>query len=217
MTHRCREKQCAKRFSLKTGTVMEGSKFGFQAWVIATYLMCDEPEVGPQHEAAPRPGHQPALGLVPRASAQGGAAIARIWFPPRWPRSSMGRGTHTRSRRCPMHVQARRSVSRSARLDLWRRRRRRPQGGLARAFDARREVEAVFLGDVPRLIAAQSFGRSSVRVSVSPTARVCWHSPDVAAIRRPESVPRRGRRRSPPRPESSALGCSGFEIKLSFN
>ena len=39
MTHRCREKQCAKRFSLKTGTVMEGSKFGFQVWVIATYLM----------------------------------------------------------------------------------------------------------------------------------------------------------------------------------
>ena len=39
MPYRCREKECAKRFSLKTGTVMEGSKLGFQVWVIATYLM----------------------------------------------------------------------------------------------------------------------------------------------------------------------------------
>ena len=39
MPYRCREKECAKRFSLKTGTVMEGSKLGYQAWVIATYQM----------------------------------------------------------------------------------------------------------------------------------------------------------------------------------
>ncbi|MYB34413.1 MAG: IS1595 family transposase [Gammaproteobacteria bacterium] len=39
MPYRCREKECAKRFSAKTGTVMEGSKLGFQAWMIATYLM----------------------------------------------------------------------------------------------------------------------------------------------------------------------------------
>ena len=39
MPYRCREKECAKRFSPKTGTVMEGSKLGFQAWMIATYLM----------------------------------------------------------------------------------------------------------------------------------------------------------------------------------
>ena len=39
MPYRCREKQCAKRFSLKTGTVMEGSKLGFQGWVIAAYQM----------------------------------------------------------------------------------------------------------------------------------------------------------------------------------
>ncbi len=37
--YRCREKECAKRFSAKTGTVMEGSKIGFQNWMIATYLM----------------------------------------------------------------------------------------------------------------------------------------------------------------------------------
>ena len=39
MPYRCREKECAMRFSPKTGTVMEGSKLGFQIWMIATYLM----------------------------------------------------------------------------------------------------------------------------------------------------------------------------------
>ena len=37
MPYRCREKECGKRFSAKTGTVMEGSKLGFQVWMIATY------------------------------------------------------------------------------------------------------------------------------------------------------------------------------------
>ena len=32
MPYRCREKGCRKRFSAKTGTVMEGSKLGFQVW-----------------------------------------------------------------------------------------------------------------------------------------------------------------------------------------
>ena len=36
---RCREKECARRFSAKTGMVMEGSKLGFQAWMIATNRM----------------------------------------------------------------------------------------------------------------------------------------------------------------------------------
>ena len=39
MPYRCREKECAKRFSLKTGTVMEGSKLGFQIWAIAMFLL----------------------------------------------------------------------------------------------------------------------------------------------------------------------------------
>ncbi len=39
MPYRCRAKECAKRFSAKTGTVMEGSKLGFQVWMIATYLL----------------------------------------------------------------------------------------------------------------------------------------------------------------------------------
>ena len=39
MPYRCREKECAKRFSVKTGTAMQSSKIGCQAWLIATYLI----------------------------------------------------------------------------------------------------------------------------------------------------------------------------------
>ena len=39
MPYRCREKECAKRFSAKTGTVMEGSKLGFQTWILATWIL----------------------------------------------------------------------------------------------------------------------------------------------------------------------------------
>ena len=39
MPFRCREKECAKLFSTKTGTVMEGSKIGYQDWIIASFLM----------------------------------------------------------------------------------------------------------------------------------------------------------------------------------
>ena len=39
MPYRCREKPCAKRFSAKTGTVMEGSKLDFQVWMVATFLL----------------------------------------------------------------------------------------------------------------------------------------------------------------------------------
>ena len=39
MTHRCRD--CPKRpfFTLKTGTVMEGSPLGYQTWALAVYLL----------------------------------------------------------------------------------------------------------------------------------------------------------------------------------
>ncbi len=39
MPYRCREKECAKRFSVKTKTFMESSKLGFQDWLIAMYLL----------------------------------------------------------------------------------------------------------------------------------------------------------------------------------
>lgn len=40
MPFRCREKACGRpRFSTKTGTVMEGSKLGYQNWIIAMFLV----------------------------------------------------------------------------------------------------------------------------------------------------------------------------------
>ena len=36
--YRCREKECRRRFSTKTGTVMQGSNIGYQKWAIAIYL-----------------------------------------------------------------------------------------------------------------------------------------------------------------------------------
>lgn len=39
MPFRCREKECAMRFSVKIGTVMEGSNLDYQSWAIAIYLM----------------------------------------------------------------------------------------------------------------------------------------------------------------------------------
>lgn len=39
MPDRCREKECAKRFSVKTGTVTQASNLGYQTWAIAIYLM----------------------------------------------------------------------------------------------------------------------------------------------------------------------------------
>ena len=40
MPYRCRErKACGKRFSVRTDTVMESSKLGYQVWAIAMYLV----------------------------------------------------------------------------------------------------------------------------------------------------------------------------------
>ena len=39
MTHRCRECPGRKMFSLKTGTVLEGSKLSYQDWVLGLYLV----------------------------------------------------------------------------------------------------------------------------------------------------------------------------------
>ena len=39
MPFRCREKSCTKRFSVRVGTVMEGSNLGYQVWIIAMYLL----------------------------------------------------------------------------------------------------------------------------------------------------------------------------------
>ena len=39
MPYRCREKECGKRFSVRTGTAMQSTKMGFQVWAIALYLL----------------------------------------------------------------------------------------------------------------------------------------------------------------------------------
>ena len=38
MPYRCREKGCRKRFSVRTGTVMQSSNLGYQIWAMAIYL-----------------------------------------------------------------------------------------------------------------------------------------------------------------------------------
>ena len=39
MPYRCREKECRKRFSPRTGTALEASNIGFKTWMIAIYLL----------------------------------------------------------------------------------------------------------------------------------------------------------------------------------
>ena len=39
MPYRCREKPCAKRFSVRTRTPMDSSNIGFQKWAVAVFLM----------------------------------------------------------------------------------------------------------------------------------------------------------------------------------
>ena len=39
MPFRCRAKTCAKRFSAKTGTIMQSSKVGYQTWIFAMHLL----------------------------------------------------------------------------------------------------------------------------------------------------------------------------------
>ncbi len=39
MPFRCREKECRKRFSVRTATPMQCSNLGYQVWAIAIYLM----------------------------------------------------------------------------------------------------------------------------------------------------------------------------------
>lgn len=39
MPFRCRERECDTRFSVKTGTVMQSSKLGYQTWALAFYIL----------------------------------------------------------------------------------------------------------------------------------------------------------------------------------
>ena len=42
MPYRCRDKKCGKKLSVKTGTIMEGSKLGYQTWGRRDLLTHDE-------------------------------------------------------------------------------------------------------------------------------------------------------------------------------
>ena len=57
MPYRCREKECGLKFSVKTGTVMEGSKIGYQDWIIAAFEIMTSPQECFEYEAAPRSGN----------------------------------------------------------------------------------------------------------------------------------------------------------------
>ena len=39
MPYRCREKECGKRFSVRTGTVMQASNLPYRTWAVAIYLL----------------------------------------------------------------------------------------------------------------------------------------------------------------------------------
>ncbi len=39
MSHRCREKECRKHFSVRTNSILANTKLGYQQWIIAIYLL----------------------------------------------------------------------------------------------------------------------------------------------------------------------------------
>ena len=61
---RCREKECRKSFSVKTGTLLHSSKPAPEQVGYRLLPVRDESQGRIQHEAAPRPGHSPKLGVV---------------------------------------------------------------------------------------------------------------------------------------------------------
>ena len=74
MTHRCRANGCRKRFSVRTGTVMEASNLGYQDWAIAIYLLTTNlkgvssmklhRDLGPDPEDGMAPCPQAPRGMV---------------------------------------------------------------------------------------------------------------------------------------------------------
>ena len=55
MPYRCRG--CRKKFSVRTGTVMQSSKLGYQTWALALYLLKHVTQGRVLNEAPPRPRH----------------------------------------------------------------------------------------------------------------------------------------------------------------
>ena len=61
---RCREKECRKSFSVKTGTLLHSSNLPLSKWAIAVLPVRYESQRRVQHEASPRPWHSPKLRMV---------------------------------------------------------------------------------------------------------------------------------------------------------
>lgn len=51
-THRCRDREGSPMFTLRTGTVMEGTKRKYRVWAIGMYLYTMNLKGGEQHGAA---------------------------------------------------------------------------------------------------------------------------------------------------------------------
>ena len=76
MPYHCRS--CRKFFSVKTETVMHGSKLGYQKWALAICLLTTGLKGGEQHEAPPGPRHHPKDGVAldtPYPRDVGGQAV----------------------------------------------------------------------------------------------------------------------------------------------
>ena len=77
MPYRCREKECAKAFQPEDRDRHGGFEARDADLDDRHVPALDQPQVGLVHEAPPRSGHQPAVGVVPRAPASGRAGTGR--------------------------------------------------------------------------------------------------------------------------------------------
>ena len=75
MPLRCRP--CRKWFSVKTGTVMEGSKLGLQTWLLAAYNLTTGLKGASSMKLHRDLGNHPTLGLVPGSPDQGNLGTRR--------------------------------------------------------------------------------------------------------------------------------------------
>ena len=71
MPYRCREKECAKRFSAKTGDRHGRIEAGLPGMDDRHLPANDQPQIGVQHEAAPGFENQSAQRVVPRPIGYG--------------------------------------------------------------------------------------------------------------------------------------------------
>ena len=64
MPFRCREKGCRKRFSVRTGAVMQSSNLDYQVWAMAIYLCLTSLKGVSSMKLHPRPEHHTEVGVA---------------------------------------------------------------------------------------------------------------------------------------------------------